>query len=192
MLLTISIPLIFEMPVLINLWLGQVPEYLVTFARLLLILNLAFCLQPLQTLQQATGKVKRYFVTVGMISYQTLPVTWILFHFGAPAFVAYLVYIVVEFLAAAAKLSIIRKQVGFPVGRFLLTSIVRPLAIGILAALATWAAWQYMDEGWLRLIVTVLLSTSVMAVGTWFFASTEGEREFIIRELKRFFVFLHS
>ncbi len=191
MLLAISIPLIFEMPILINLWLGQVPEHLVTFARLLLLLNLAFCLQPLQTLQQATGKVRRYFVTVGIISYLTLPVTWILFHFGAPAYVAYLVYIVVELIAGAAKLSIITNQIGFPAARYLLSSIVRPLVVGTVAALVTWAAWRSMDEGWLRLFVTVLLSTSVMGVGTWLFASTEGERAFIIRELKRFFVFLH-
>lgn len=184
MLLVICIPVCFEMHILVNLWLGQVPEHLVTFARLLLISNLAMCLQPVATLQLATGNVKKYFITVGGLSYLNLPVCWILFHFGAPTYIPYVVFIVVDIATSAAKLAIIHRQIGFPVAGYLRTAVLRPLLIGGVSVLLTWLVWLSMEEGFLRLVLVSLVSVLSMGLGTWLFALTEGEKKYVLGLVK--------
>ena len=54
-----SIPLIIEMPYILNLWLKEVPEYTIVFCRLILFITLLSMLtQGLSVSIEATGKIK--------------------------------------------------------------------------------------------------------------------------------------
>jgi len=80
------LPLVFEMPLVINLWLGQIPEFVVLFTRLVLIDALIDSISyPLMTAAQATGKIKLYQSVVGGFLLLNLPVSYIALKLKAPA-----------------------------------------------------------------------------------------------------------
>lgn len=66
MLLLLSLPVIIEANSILNVWLVTVPEYTVTFVRLVLVLTLFESLSnPLVTAMLATGKIRNYQLVVG-------------------------------------------------------------------------------------------------------------------------------
>ena len=67
MLLLLSLPVIIEANSILNVWLVTVPEYTVTFVRLVLVLTLFESLSnPLVTAMLATGKIRNYQLVVGL------------------------------------------------------------------------------------------------------------------------------
>ena len=67
-----SLPLIIEAPTIIQLWLGQTPDYVVIFVRIIVLISAIDAMStPLMTAIHATGDIKLYQFTVGMIMIMT-------------------------------------------------------------------------------------------------------------------------
>lgn len=121
MLLIMFIPLLVWTRPLLVLWLteARVPESAPLFTRLAIVaLMVDMTGNTLVTLVQATGKVRRYYIVTGLVSYLCLPLVWLAFKLGAPAYWAYLCFIIVYSAVFALKLLLLRAQTGFPIGRF--------------------------------------------------------------------------
>lgn len=117
--LLFMIPLGVWTPWLLDLWLKEVPAGSVAFVRLTLVgLLVDMTGNPFVTLVQATGKVKRYYLITGLVSYLCLPLVWVAFKLGAPATWAYICFIFIYLLVFGLKLAIVHKQTGFPIGRY--------------------------------------------------------------------------
>lgn len=77
------IPLLFETPFILELWLKNVPEYTVHFFRLSLIIAIFDSLSlPLSQAIGATGNLKYYQITVGGLLLLILPVSYIFLKYG--------------------------------------------------------------------------------------------------------------
>ena len=75
----IAIPVIFEAQFLLELWLGKVPDYTVTFTRLVLCEQLvAVFVPPLWIAANATGDIKRNQVYGRLFTLSALPVSYVL------------------------------------------------------------------------------------------------------------------
>lgn len=82
MLMIISVPLCIEMDYIMELWLGNVPQYAPVFCRILLIMNLLGVINNILTISiHATGKVKKLSFMAGTIALLNLPIIYILFRF---------------------------------------------------------------------------------------------------------------
>lgn len=179
MLIAFSIPVILEAPYLLHLWLGNVPAQTDLFVRLILLGTMAdMVFNPLLTLELATGDIKKYYLVTGAIAYTALPVSWILFRSGAPAYVPYLVFIAVYLFVDVAKLAILRTQVGLPVWWYVRSAILRPLAVAAVASVPAVAVWYFMEEGWLRLLAVLVVTVLFLAPAVWHIAMTRGEKDF--------------
>jgi len=83
LLLIVAIPLIIELPNILSLWLGDFPEYTVTFSRILIINALIESFSyPIITAIQATGKIKIYQLIVGSIFIGSIAVAYFLIKIG--------------------------------------------------------------------------------------------------------------
>ena len=119
MLLALFGPIFIWTEPLLDLWLVDVPAYAASFTRLVLIgLIIDMTGNPLVTLVQATGNVRRYYILTGFISYLCLPLIWIAFRLGAGPSWAYVCFIAVYLSVFFLKLLIVHRQTGFPVSSF--------------------------------------------------------------------------
>ncbi len=137
LLLCLSTPIIVAMPYILGIWLTMIPPYTISFTRLTLILGMFEVISlPLQFMNQASGKIKVYQLTVGGIQMLNFPLAYLLLrnHFSPNS--VYILAIILSQVCLAARLAILRVSISLPVKRFLLDVYARVLSVTIVCALA--------------------------------------------------------
>ena len=183
--LAFFIPVLGEAELLLDLWLGpdKVPPHAATFLRLTLVgLLVDLVGNPLVTLLQATGRVKRYYLVTGLTSYLGLPLVWLCFRLEAGPAWAYVIFIAVYLAVLVQRIVFAKRLAGFPVKPFLrllallLMTSCFALVVPILLRGTSLAA------GW-RLLLGTLAGWALMAHYTWYFLLSAGERGFVLRKI---------
>ena len=104
-LIAIALPLIAEMDTILQIWLGNHSENTVLFARLIIVYMICLVLHnPITIIMQASGHVKEYHVPVEGFMLLCLPLTWLLFKLGMPAFSLLLTMIGITIVAHGIRL----------------------------------------------------------------------------------------
>ena len=113
--LVLLMPLLFEAETVLGLWLTVVPAHSAAFVRLALVALLVDMFgNPLLTLMLATGKVKKYYIVTGLVSYLCLPLVWLAFRLGASVEWSYVGFIVVYTVVLALKFLFVRDSSSCP------------------------------------------------------------------------------
>ena len=137
LIMLISLPLIIEAPYVINLWLGQTPDYVIPFVRLILIITVVDSMStPLMTAIHATGNIKVYQISVGLIMMMTLPLSYIALKLGASPISVFVISLFLSFISLFVRLGITSKQLQFPF-------------------------WSYVKEVVLKAIITIVISSII-------------------------------
>lgn len=132
----VAIPLIVMMPLILALWLKNVPEDTVTFARLMVLACMSEQLtRGLVYACQATGHIKWFSIIVSCIRVSALPISIILLSLGCASYVAIIVFLICEVTGSIARIFIISKFEKFNVLNFFQNVINRVLPSFIIAFL---------------------------------------------------------
>lgn len=149
-------PLIIELPTVFKLWLKIVPEYSITFTRLLLIEILIDSLSyPIMTLSQATGKIKLYQSVVGGLQFMNLPISYIVIKLGGQSYSVMIIGIVLSVIATAARLIIVKRIAHFRIGVFI-TKVILPCCCVSIFAISLPLLIHYLILNEEKLLLTVL------------------------------------
>jgi O-antigen/teichoic acid export membrane protein len=172
------LPLILEMPMVLSLWIKNVPEYTVLFTRLVLIDTLIDSISyPTASLIQATGKIKLYQGLVGSVILLNLPVSWILLMFDFPSYSVMIVSICITFIAFVMRLFIVRLLVNYSITQFFHKVIVPISIVSILSMILPVAICNILDRNFLRLCIVT--SSSVISISglMYFIGLNKAERK---------------
>ena len=185
--LVFLVPVLLEAPMLLKLWLGDVPAHAVTFVRLTLICLLAdMAFNPLLTLILADGRIKVYYIVSSAVALMVFVLSWAAFSMGAPAYLPYIIFAFLYGVVDIIKLVTVKRLAGFPAGDFLKRTLVPVLAVAVLSALAGMAISALMPSGIVRVLLVLACSWAVLAAASYFLAFTDGEREFVFRKVAPF------
>lgn len=174
-----AVPFAFEAEAALDLWLADTPQWAAGFTRIAL-----FCLMAdmgansVFQLVMATGRVSGYYLITSSITASGFILSWILFAAGYGPAASYWAVLAAMTAADIAKLAIARRIADFPVSGFIRGIMAPVLFAAAAGALACVPAWLWMEEGTARLLANTAASVSVMAVYSYFFVLTAGEREF--------------
>ena len=181
----IGIPLFIEMDYVLNLWLDEVPDYTVTFARLTLIQGLIQAIDfPIGTGIHAVGKMKLPNITSAFIYMAILPICYFAIHQGASPAVAYMVIVSVYPMAFLMDLYIIKKYTQFPVFNYLFKIIVPSLAFIAVTYIITNHIVALFSATFLRVVFTTIISSAIYIPLVYFIGLTTGERLFVYETIK--------
>ena len=176
----LSIPIIFEIEVFLQVWLGEVPAHTVLFTRLVLVLSLAEIISyTLITAQTATGKIKVYQIVVGGILLLNLPISYLLLRWGWFPEVTVIVAIIVSQLCFVARLWFLRKMIAFPVGAFVVKVYFNVIVVTLLSLIVPSLCYLLMPSGIVRFFVLCSLSV-LSSVATIYFVGCNSEERAII------------
>ena len=110
----IAIPLMVYSTEILELWLGSIGDYMVSFVKLSLIyVTILTVSYPITAIVQATGQVKLYHSLVDGFSLISLPIIYFLFRLGFAAHWAYIISILVFSIAHSLRIFVMKKV--FPV-----------------------------------------------------------------------------
>lgn len=90
----IAIPLIMEMNIILKIWLGYSNADNTLFCQLMIINVVILAMHnPITIIIHATGHIKEYHLHVESLTLLSLPITWLMFHIGVPAYYVFLIMI---------------------------------------------------------------------------------------------------
>lgn len=87
LLLLISLPIIINVDLVLNLWLGLVPRFSKVFVTMSLIISMLYSISGcVTTAIQATGRMKWFQIGIFIIMMSELPIAWFLLNMGYPPY----------------------------------------------------------------------------------------------------------
>ena len=176
----VALPVIFTAPLLLQIWLGIVPEHTVNFVRLVLLSSFfSIVSNPLVTLLLATGQIKVYQLLVGGFRFIVLPLCWLLLRSGFPPESVYAVTIGTEVCCLALRLYRLRIQADFPVCIF----VRRTLGVIVMVALSSSLAPLIVNalplSNWPHYLLVGLCSLLSSSCFAYMIGMNRNERAFI-------------
>lgn len=177
----LTLPFLTDAPAILRLWLGtELPPEASLFTRLTLLCFLVdFTPNTLVTLEQAHGKIRRFYLTVSAVTVLVFPLTWVLYRVGMPVWTAYIVFISVYLLKDVVLLLIARRDTGFPIRKFLRDSIVPIVSAVLPSALVAGALMLWLPPYAWRFLLVALAGVLSTGLGVWVGGLTPGEKNYV-------------
>ena len=184
LLLWLSVPLIFEMDVVLDFWLKEPPSHTVLFTQLTLIDALVNSISyTLGTAIQASGKIKSYQAVVGTLLLLNFPIALILLSNGFSAVSVFYEAIVISVLALILRLGFMRKILSFKLtSDFVIKNFAR---ITICTAMVFVCLFCFHRFSFTNLfIVNLFTEYMISALILMFFGFMAIERKFFYKKLR--------
>ncbi len=177
----IGVPLFIEMEYVLTLWLKNVPDFTITFARLTLLQGLIQAMDfPIGAGIHAVGRMKLPNITSAFIYMAILPITYISIKLGASPQIAYIIIVCVYPFAMFMDLYILNKYTNFPIWPFVKQVILKSLLFICLTYIIVKSTiFKFFDSNFMRVIITIFMSSVVLVPSIYSLGLTKGERNFI-------------
>lgn len=113
LLLILCLPLMVEAPMVLGLWLKDVPEGTAGFLRLLLVVLIVQQMSsPLIAAISATGDIKKYQIVTGGLMVTVVPVAYLVLKMGGVPWSVFAVYLLIAVIANIATLFIVLPKIS--------------------------------------------------------------------------------
>lgn len=185
-LITIVLPLLFELPFVCSIWLVEVPDYTVSICRLILFASFFNMLvNCCNIIIHANGKIKLYSFTSGIIYLGSVALIYLVFLFVKDPLLAYYIYIFMYFLVLLLAIGIIKKlNFLFKVKNYIMKVLLPLLFYIIILFFSVLVVYNNLEVGWIRLFTLTFLSIIVGVLYLWFFLLNSEEKNIIYNRIK--------
>ncbi len=123
-------PLYAEIELLLRLWLGNVPEYTISFCRIMLIaVYVSSTGGGILRLKDALGKVKWFYLTFSFLFFLTIPVGYILFKIGFPPSTILVLIIIIDAMCRMCQFILMKIIYNYDIISFIKEGFTKPIII---------------------------------------------------------------
>lgn len=172
----VAIPVIIELPYLLDIWLKVVPEYAVVFTRLTLIgLLISKFTFEITNAIRAVGRIKEFQVIETIILVLNIPITYALFKMSYPPETIYFVAIFLSLITSFYRLYIGKKIAGLNIYEFLKNGILPTLLPIFSAVLVGIFIQMVIQDELLKFLMAFMLSILTMLITIRFFGLNKYE-----------------
>lgn len=184
----IFFPLYIELDFILHLWLGVVPEGVLLFSRLNLFLAaVALTCGGIVQVINASGKIKWFKITGSLFFVLCIPIGYIMFKNGAPAYSMIILFIIADIVQRIVQLILLKSIIGFNSLQYVKEAYCRPLIIGIIMGLFLWGYSQIdvtpVPLKLFAIFLCFLLTCSLI----YHIGLTQGERSKVVHLIKKKF-----
>ncbi|QIA64764.1 oligosaccharide flippase family protein [Vibrio astriarenae] len=173
-----ALPLIIEMEVVLGIWLVDIPSEAILFTRLALIEALILSISlPLATAARAPGKMRGYELTLGILQMFIFIFAYLLLSLGHPAFVVFIVAIIVNVVMFFVRLFLVSNLVNISKRNFFLDVCKPMMLLVVTSTLFVIPVKLLLGHGYIPFIMVVFSSMAVSTVAMYFFGLDEVWRE---------------
>ncbi|MHA3083446.1 oligosaccharide flippase family protein [Acinetobacter sp. ANC 5383] len=185
--LIIVLPILLNTHYILELWLHEVPKYLVEFVQLALIVLLIDCLSSaLMTGIQATGKIKIYQVFVSILVFLNLPISYIVLLFIHKPLVIYLVAIFMSLISFGLRLYFLNRLSGFSILAYVRCVIIKIVTVFIISLALTWYLKNMLEASYslLILFISLIFTILIVLVNIYIFGLSLFEKKFLQEQIR--------
>jgi O-antigen/teichoic acid export membrane protein len=181
----ISLPFIFEMNFVLNLWLKNVPEYTVLFSQLIVIDSIIASISyPLGAGINATGNIGLYQGVIGGLLILNLPLSYAAIQFFNKPYMVFLVSILVTIMAFIGRLIFLYVQLAFPVSKYIIEVVSKMCIFSLILFGVDFLIKKNMQENIVRFIIIFLVTIFMSIINIFVFGSDRDEKSKILMVVK--------
>jgi hypothetical protein len=188
LLLLLTLPVLLQTEQILSLWLGQLPDKVIIFSQLSLVDSLVISLSgTLIAGAQANGNIKIYQIVTGGVLLLNLPLSYLMFLYGAKPEAAMALMVVISIIALSIRLLFMRKMIGLSIRAYCRVVLSRVFLVALFSCLIMWYLDSFMGSTFLYLIVESFTSIFVVISTIWLLGLEYAERRFVLNKLSAFY-----
>lgn len=177
LLLLLCLPLIVEAPMVLSLWLKEVPEGTVVFLRLLLIILIVQqTASPLITAIAATGKIKKYEMISGGLMLTIVPLSYVVLKMGGQPWSVFVVYLCVAILTYIATLYLTLTKIRLSFVDYSKNFLKPCLLVFVLSLIIPIVFKTLMGTGFLSSLLMIIITVIATGILSYAIGLDEGMR----------------
>ncbi|EKT54123.1 polysaccharide biosynthesis protein [Providencia burhodogranariea] len=176
----LSLPILLKTEYILEIWLGEIPDYTVIFCQLLIIDTLIISFSSsLMTAFQATGKIKGYQIIVGSLLILNIPLSYLILTLGAPPQYTYTITITLSLIALTLRLKLLELLIPKITSGFYSNVILKSIIIVVLSFIPSWIISKYIDNHILHFIILCISVWLIVITSIWLIGFNASERQYI-------------
>lgn len=184
LMLLLTFPIIFNIDLILKIWLKKTPEYTATFA----VLTLVFCLidsltGPLWVAMQAGGKIQRFQIITSICLLLNLPISYMFLVWGYSPYSVLAIQIIITVVTLGVRLLFVKYYLRFSICSYL-SEVLLPVILVTLFSIPVPLYICFESDGYTRLFLTVLFMP-IMAFIVYLCGTCKSERIFVKQLIKR-------
>ncbi len=180
LILLISLPIIIEAEGLIFLWLGQIPEYVVIFTQLIIVISAIDALShPLMTSMQATGNIKAYQIVISSITILVVPISYLLLRNGASPIAVFTSSLFISCISHFIRLLFVRKMVRLSIRVYFRNVVSKIVYVTIFASLLPLILKAYLQHSIPNMFIICLICVCSTCATIWFLGLSRQDKNMI-------------
>lgn len=162
-----TIPIIVYAQQILGIWLVEIPEYTVSFVRVIMLFVLVRSLHsPIVMLFFAVGNLKRFQITECIVGLLGLPLIYCFLYMGLPLYSAFIAMIIIEITNLTAILLVAQKEMGFKLKEYLLKVVYRCVLAFVVVSIIAIAFYYFTHDAskYVAIIWFILLAICETAI----------------------------
>lgn len=138
LMLLISVPVVISSNELLHIWFTEVPDYAAIFVNLTLIIATIQAIgNPFLTLLLATGKIRNYQITAGILTFLNLPLSYLFLYLGYSPICTYILNIIISIMTFIVRLYYLKRSTQIKTLRYFDTVFLRMVLCGFTCVIGT-------------------------------------------------------
>ena len=178
-------PLYIELDFILHLWLGNVPDGVLTFCQINLILcGISLSCGGFSQLISASGKIKWFKIEISSFFLVCIPIGYVLFKLGYSQYSLLILFIIADLLQRAVQMVLLKTILNFDSIQYMKEAYVKPIVIAIIMSVLLFGySYLGITNICVRLfsIVACFIITTVIV---YYIGLTSGEKTKVVSMLK--------
>jgi len=194
LLFILSMPILLETNYVFIIWLKSVPLYAVIFTRLVIISLLINSLSyPLITGAQATGNIKKYQLTIGLVAFLNLPISYLFLKFGFPAQSVFIATVIFSIIYLVLRLILLKDLINLSRKAYI-KEVIYPISLTtIIAYVIPYFISSNLSEGFFRFSIVLIIGFIASIASIYYIGVSITERNMLKEQIKKLsFKFLNK
>jgi O-antigen/teichoic acid export membrane protein len=176
----ISFPIIIETDKILNLWLSEVPEYTVSFVRLVIAISVIDAISnPIGTSVIGNGKIKNYSTIMGSIMVSILPLSYISVKAFSSPLSIYYTHLVVITIAHNIRLIFAKKYIQLNIKQYFIKAIF-PILYILTTSIVYYLINTHIQPNF---YISIISSFSFACISVSLLGLSQNEKKFIVKKI---------
>lgn len=179
------IPLYLEVPILLDIWLTEVPEYTIIFVRVILLTSLSSSYAfPLATARAATGNIRIYQIVLTTMAWMHLPLAWCGFKLGYAPQSAMYIYLIIMNVEQIYRILNVCPAIGLSIRDFISEVLGRCGLMIVIAFGLSYIVYSIFPKDMFGGLTVLIVSFIIVSLSVFFIALKKQERISLINIVK--------
>lgn len=183
----LSVPMLIETPYILELWLGEAPEYSVLFTRLVIVeLTIDIFNYPLDNALYACGKVRQYQIWVSSLLLLIVPLSYVALKIAEKPEIPFWISIIISAFCFIPRLYFVHKFVALPIRKYLKQVVFVSYRVWAIASLLPCFCYVIIgDDNLFRLFIVCVISCISTSICIYWLGLNVAEKMIVRRYITR-------